>query len=184
MTDSIALQRTANGSLTSNQAKQIKLALASNKIDAKLKPTLLKWLSSEAIVTAGSTIEKILIKANTIHPVLVLDSNTKPVYYGTSPLRYLMPDQVLKLSGNLLSTSLVNTTIFNCAGGKYPYYAYPASFGLPTMPTLVTEAGTLQFNDYTLSTLTITDSNKNPVIYNVLRFNNLETGKDITINWL
>lgn len=99
-------------------------------------------------------------------------------YWGTSNLSTLADSDVLTLA-NELTTSRAKTITYDATGGKYIYYCYPTSFGSLTSVTV----GGLSFSDYTVVTRSFTNQLGYSTSYNIVRFNNLQTGSAIQVVW-
>jgi galactitol-specific phosphotransferase system IIB component len=107
--------------------------------------------------------------------------NFEPLaYWGVSSLTALDNAEVLALASSDFSygTSLSNV-VYDCTGGAYPYYVYPASFGLLSNVTV----GGLSFSDYETTVLSLTNTQGFTQSYNVVRFNGLQTGNSLRVNW-
>lgn len=98
-------------------------------------------------------------------------------YFGASALTSLTSSDVVALGGSFQS-SKVQTITYNCTGGKYPYFAYPFAYGDPTRVTV----GGIDFTDYTVSTVLVTNASGYTVNYKVVKFNVLQTGI-LTVSW-
>lgn len=105
------------------------------------------------------------------------------VYWGVNASSTLTSAQIVALGNSTLATNYVNSVTYNCTGGAYPYFAYPSSYGTPTNVTINTAAGNLKFSDFTVSVVSVTNSFGYTQNYNVLRFNNLQTGPAILVSW-
>jgi hypothetical protein len=68
---------------------------------------------------------------------------------------------------------------YDCTGGKYPYIAYPASFGRPSAVTV----GGLAFSDFIVATQDFTNASGFVSSYLVIRLFNLQTGAKISTVW-
>lgn len=100
-------------------------------------------------------------------------------YWGVSALTTLNNAQILALGGSEFATSFGKAITYNASGGRYPYYAYPASFGVPSSVTV----GGLAFSDFTVSVVSLTNASGHTEDYNVIRFNNIQTGAAISVVW-
>jgi hypothetical protein len=85
---------------------------------------------------------------------------------------------VLALSSEF-ATDYQKAVTYDATGGRYLYYAFPASFGTPSNVTV----GSFQFSDFTVSTLDFTNVGGHTEAYNVIRVNNLQTGANISDSW-
>lgn len=97
------------------------------------------------------------------------------VYYGTSPTSTVTTSQILSMTTNF-ATNHNLSTVFNCSGGAYPVYAFPASFGAPNNVTV----GGLAFTSYTLTTQSLTNEVGYTQDYMVLVFIYQQSGANIT----
>jgi hypothetical protein len=77
------------------------------------------------------------------------------------------------------ATDYQKAVTYDATGGKYLYYAFPASFGTPSHVTV----GGLSFSDFTVSPLSFTNASGHTETYNVIRLNNRQTGSAIAIVW-
>lgn len=100
-------------------------------------------------------------------------------YWGASSLDTLTDADILGLGGSEFATSFGKAVTYNCSGGKYPYFAYPASFGSPSGVTV----GGLAFSDYTVATQDFTNASGYTESYHVIRFNGIQTGAAISVSW-
>lgn len=98
-------------------------------------------------------------------------------YWGTSAKTSLNDADILAFSSEF-ADNLSKTVVLNATGGKYPYYAYPASFGTPTVKV----QGAI-FTDFTITEQSFTNGSNNVSTYKVLRFNGLQTGSNIEVNF-
>ena len=106
-------------------------------------------------------------------------------YWGVNSATSLTNSQILALSsefaGNAVSGSFVKSIIYNCSPGPtYPYYAYPVAWGGP--PSNVTVGG-LPFSDFSVATQSVTNASGHVDSYYVIRFNNIQTGSNISVVW-
>jgi hypothetical protein len=107
------------------------------------------------------------------------------IYWGTSPNTSLTTAQILALSGTPSGGQQFATTrnlavAYNCsAGGVYPYFCYPTSFGALTSVTV----GGLPFSAYTVTTQSFTNASGYVSNYYVVRFNGVQSGNPINVVW-
>lgn len=99
-------------------------------------------------------------------------------YWGVSASEALDDAGILALSDEF-SASKSKAITYNCTGGRYFYFCYPASSGLPANVTV----GGLAFSDYTVSTQGFTNASGYTQNYNVVRCNNIQTGSAISVVW-
>jgi len=96
----------------------------------------------------------------------------KAIYWGVSEGAV---DQAAVLAGSSeQSETFVKTVVYNCTGGRYPWFAIPASFGVPASVMI----GSLSFSDFSVAPIVINGEN-----YNVLRFNLIQHGAAIPVMW-
>jgi hypothetical protein len=100
-------------------------------------------------------------------------------YWGASALTSLDNAAVLGLGASELASNFNKSITYNCAGGKYPYFAYPASFGSPASVI----CNGLSFSDFSVTTLSVTNASGFTQTYNILRFNGIQTGAAIPVTW-
>jgi hypothetical protein len=99
-------------------------------------------------------------------------------YWGVSPNASLTNAQVLALASEL-SGARGKSITYNATGGNYPYYCYPAAWGLPSAVTV----GGLAFSAYTVTTQSVTNASGYTASYYVIRFNSLQSGAAIATVW-
>ena len=91
-------------------------------------------------------------------------------YWGTSSSTNPTASEITSTFGQTWAGSwMMNTTIFNCSGGKYPYYVIPTIDYDPNNFTMLV-------NGLMNSDLIISDVLINSVSYKVIRTNNIQTG--------
>jgi hypothetical protein len=100
-------------------------------------------------------------------------------YWGASALTALDDENIIGLGGSEFASNLDKSVTYDCSGGMYPYYAYPASFGTPSAATV----GGLAFSDLSVTTQDFTNGSGFVESYNVVRFNALQTGEAIRVVW-
>lgn len=100
-------------------------------------------------------------------------------YWGASALSTLMDADILALGGEEFATDFNKAVIYDCTGGKYPYFCYPASFGIPSNVTV----GNLAFSDFEVTVQSFTNASGHTESYNVIRFNGIQTGAAINVHW-
>lgn len=99
-------------------------------------------------------------------------------YWGVSASESLDNAGILELTSEF-ATNYDKAVTYDATGGKYLYYAFPASFGTPSHVTV----GGLPFSDFTVSTLEFTNVSGHTESFNVIRLNNRQTGAAINVNW-
>lgn len=100
-------------------------------------------------------------------------------YWGASASTSLDDAGILALGGSEFATTFTKAVTYDCTGGKYPFFAYPASFGVPASVTV----GGLAFTDFDVATQSFTNAHGHAASYHVLRFNGIQTGAAIAVVW-
>lgn len=94
-------------------------------------------------------------------------------YWGTSANTSLTNAQVLALGGSTWADNrLMESTKFDCTGGKYPYYVIPAN----VYNGLQVWVGGLKNTDITVTDMTVTNASGSSQAYKVIRLTNIQTG--------
>lgn len=94
-------------------------------------------------------------------------------YYGTSSNATLTNAQILALWGDAWADSrAMEATIFDCTGGKYPYYVIPSDI----YTGLEVWVGGLKNSDITVTDITLTNDEGASKAYKVVRLTNIQTG--------
>lgn len=94
-------------------------------------------------------------------------------YYGTSSNAILTNAQILALGGDAWADSrAMEATIFDCTGGKYPYYVIPSDI----YTGLEVWVGGLKNSDITVTDITFTNDEGASKAYKVIRLTNIQTG--------
>jgi len=96
-------------------------------------------------------------------------------YWGTSANTSLNDAEIIALSSEF-STSRGQSRNFNCSGGKYFYFAYPAFWGSASFTV-----GGLAFSDMNLTTRSFVNASGYSESYNIYRCNNIQTGSSINV---
>lgn len=137
------------------------------------------------------TLNSLSINTNTLYTLSVNDgTNTATAnttikfnpkyYYGASSNTALANADILALSNSNFCTSYTLLgAVYNCTGGMYPYYCYPANLGLPTN----VRVGGLSFSDWTYNVVSVTNLSGYSQNYYVLRFNGIQTSSALTVDW-
>jgi hypothetical protein len=124
------------------------------------------------------------INSGTLTATATLSFNSKR-YWGVNASASLSNSDILALPGTLSGGSDFTpnfdlTVFYNCSGGpNYPYFCFPASYGIPTN---VTVSG-LSFTSFTTTPQSFTNASGYTTTYNVIRFNFLQTGASIKTVW-
>lgn len=94
-------------------------------------------------------------------------------YWDTSANTSLTNAQVLALEGSTWADNrLMESTNFDCTGGKYPYYVIPAN----VYNGLQVWVGGLKNTDITVTDMTVTNASGSSQAYKVIRLTNIQTG--------
>lgn len=99
-------------------------------------------------------------------------------YWGVSADTDLDDAEIIALSSELASARQ-QTRVFDCTGGRYFYFAFPASFGTPTF-----KVGGLSFTDMVNVTRSFTNASGFASSYQIWRVNSLQTGAAINVEVL
>ena len=100
-------------------------------------------------------------------------------YWGASPLEALTDADIIGLGGSEFASNFTKAVSYDCTGGKYPFFAYPAAFGTPKAVTV----GGLAFSDFSTTTQNFTNASGFASSYCVLRLRNIQTGANIAVGW-
>ncbi|MDD3038653.1 hypothetical protein [Bacteroides sp.] len=92
-------------------------------------------------------------------------------YYGVSPNKTITNEEILTLTSAWAERPQAST-IFNCTGGKYPYYILPTSITAGIQFWI----GGLRNTDWTEETKSITNAYGYTENYTIYRLNNTQTG--------
>lgn len=92
-------------------------------------------------------------------------------YYGVSAHETLTNEEVLALNGSW-ATRVQSSTIFDCTGGKYPYYILPTSMASGIQFWM----GGLRNSDWTEEVRDITNTYGHTESYTIFRLNSIQTG--------
>lgn len=99
-------------------------------------------------------------------------------YWGVSAAIALDNAAIIALSQEF-AASLSKTLSYDCSGGSYPFYCYPASFGELSS----VRVGGLAFSDFTQTLQSFTNASGHTEDYYVTRFNGIQTGSNIQVAW-
>ena len=99
-------------------------------------------------------------------------------YWGVSTNASMVDSGIIAMSQEF-SGSKSKSVSYDCTGGRYFYFCYPSSSGMPANVTV----GGLAFSDYTVTTQSFTNASGYTQNYNVVRCNNLQTGAAINVVW-
>jgi hypothetical protein len=90
-------------------------------------------------------------------------------YFGTSSNPNITPEEAVTLGSTWAGSWTMGTTIFDCTGGKYPYYIIPTRDYNPSTFTMWVSG--LVDSDINVTNMTI-----NGAAYTVIRHNNIQSG--------
>lgn len=99
-------------------------------------------------------------------------------YWGVSADTDLDDAEVISLSSEL-ATARQQTRVFDCSGGRYFHFAFPASFGTPTF-----RVGGLSFTDMVSVTRSFVNASGHAESYQLWRCGSIQTGSAITVEVL
>lgn len=99
-------------------------------------------------------------------------------YWGVSSKLSLDNADILAFS-QAFATNRNRAVVYDCSGGRYPYFCYPKSFGALSSVTV----GGLAFSDYQQTTLSLTNASGHLEDYYVTRFNGIQFGDNISVSW-
>ncbi|MDU7520210.1 MAG: hypothetical protein E7K72_02250 [Roseomonas mucosa] len=101
-------------------------------------------------------------------------------YWGVSASQALDGAGIPALGGSEFATGFGPKSVtYNCDGGRYPYYAYPAAWGTPDAVTV----GGLAFSDFTVTDIPFVNASGATETFRVLRFGRLQNGSAIQVVW-
>jgi hypothetical protein len=100
-------------------------------------------------------------------------------YWGVSLNPTVATSDILAFPSSAIATARARSMTYNCTGGVYPYYCYPASFGAITSVLV----GTFAYSDYVTITQSLTNAEGFTQDYLVTRFNNIQNGAAIGVSW-
>lgn len=93
-------------------------------------------------------------------------------YWGASEKPVLDSADVLAMSSSFATSKAMGKTVFNCTGGKYPYYILPAEMA----SGVEVWVNGFRNSDLDISELEVTNSFNMTKMYKVIRLNNIQTG--------
>ncbi|MDA3852714.1 MAG: hypothetical protein PF444_00495, partial [Bacteroidales bacterium] len=96
-------------------------------------------------------------------------------YWGASASESLTDAEIIALGSEFGSSRAMTKTI-DASGGKYPFFAYPASWGEATF-----KVGGLAFSSVTKVTRPFKNASLHTESYHIYRFNDLQTGAAINV---
>lgn len=92
-------------------------------------------------------------------------------YYGVSVHEALTDEEILALTSSWAERPL-KVTVFDCSGGKYPYYILPASM----ISDIQFWIGGLRNSDWVEEVRTVTNVYGYTESYTIFRLNSIQTG--------
>lgn len=173
-----------------------------NEIGSVINPTLNWQYSSNKISSQtinGESLDTTLrsytannISTNTTFTLVARSLNTVQdtisiyfvprFYLGVSTNNTLTSDEIKALTSDklLYVEEYLGKKTFNCSGGKYIYYVVPTS---EAANVVVKDGNGFLFNDYTTSTVDITNDYGNTINYTVFRMNNKYYSEEIIFDF-
>jgi len=101
-------------------------------------------------------------------------------YWGALADETVDDADILDMPFSELATAFGPKAItYNCTGGRYPYYVFPADWGTPANVTV----NGLAFSDFSNTTQSFINASGSEALYRVLRFNNLLFGAAVPVVW-
>lgn len=94
-------------------------------------------------------------------------------YYGVSTNTTLTNEEILALSSTWASSRTMSESLFDCTGGKYPYYIIPSSI----YSGLEVWVGQFRNTDLVITDQQVTNRFGNVTSYKVIRLNTIQFGK-------
>lgn len=95
-------------------------------------------------------------------------------YYGVSANESLTNEEILALSSTWATSWTMSDTVFDCTGGKYPYYIIPSE--LYSESTFKVWIGGLRNTDLVISDQDVTNSYGISHLYKIIRLGTLQRG--------
>lgn len=168
---SISLNFSADRALTSLTVKRGTSVLTSN-----IEATAI----SDSTPVTGNTVYTILADDGKGFPQSIQSKSLSfnflsRRYWGVSAKTSLSNADVLALNSELSSSRLQNRT-FDCTGGKYFYFAWPSTLGVPSFVI-----GGLANTDFTKETIQVTNGFGFVEAYDVYHINTLQNGSAIPV---
>lgn len=99
-------------------------------------------------------------------------------YFGVSPLSSLERSDVLNLNSELASSHSKSVN-YDCSGGAYFWYCFPADFGELDS----TKVNGFPWNDWVLTTINFENQFGYSELYHCYRSSNVLNGTDIPVVW-
>ena len=104
---------------------------------------------------------------------------TQKRHWGVSASTTLGSAQILTLDASEFALTRDKSVTYDATGGRYPYYAYPATLGAISGVTV----GGLAFSDFVESIVSHTNAFGFTENYRVVRFNGIQNGAKISVIW-
>lgn len=94
-------------------------------------------------------------------------------YYGVSVNTTLTNEEILALTSTWATSRTMSESLFDCSGGKYPYYIIPSSI----YSGLEVWVGQFRNTDLVITDQNVTNKYGNVTSYKVIRLNTIQFGK-------
>lgn len=133
-----------------------------------------KTYTPSGSISSSTYVEIVYMLGSLSSNVLTVKWNFKyKKYWGTSTSTSLTNAQILALGGSTWADSrTMNSTEFDCTGGKYPYYVIPNDIYF----YLEVWVGGLKNTDITVTDINLTNASGASKAYKVIRLTNIQTG--------
>lgn len=100
-------------------------------------------------------------------------------YWGVSANLTVTDAEIRAMSQEFASSYPKAQVNYNCSGGRYPYYCYPAAWGNPASILV----GGFFYSDYTITVRAFTNASGHTASYNIIRFNGIQTASVIRVDY-
>ena len=158
---------------------------SSNKISSQtingesLNTTLRSYTANN--ISTNTTFTLVARSLNTVQDTISIYFVPR-FYLGVSTNNTLTSDEIKALTSDklLYVEEYLGKKTFNCSGGKYIYYVVPTS---EAANVVVKDGNGFLFNDYTTSTVDITNDYGNTINYTVFRMNNKYYSEEIIFDF-
>lgn len=154
--------------------------ISSQTINGESLDTTLRSYTANNIST-NTTFTLVARSLNTIQDTISIYFVPR-FYLGVSTNNTLTSDEIKALTSDklLYVEEYLGKKTFNCSGGKYIYYVVPTS---EAANVVVKDGNGFLFNDYTTSTVDITNDYGNTINYTVFRMNNKYYSEEIIFDF-
>lgn len=125
----------------------------------------------------GKKSYQIYVKKDYLNATKTVDFNfCYKKYYGTSPKSVLTASDIISLNSNFITNNsyTMASTIFDCTGGRYPYYIIPKSIYKTSLEVWI---GGLKNSDTITENITVRTLTGLEIEYVTIRLKNIQTGK-------